>query len=56
MLNVVPITADPIGDRDCAAGTSFLFFAFVSWPLPILLSQVLRPDPGHPQSDLFSDR
>jgi hypothetical protein len=28
MLHMVPITADPIGDRDCACGDGFLFFAF----------------------------
>jgi hypothetical protein len=28
MLNMVPITADPIGDRDCACGDGFLLFVF----------------------------
>jgi hypothetical protein len=28
MLNMVPITADPIGDRACVGGGGFLFFAF----------------------------
>jgi hypothetical protein len=30
MLNMAPITADPIGDRDCACGDGFLFFASLS--------------------------
>jgi hypothetical protein len=28
ILNMVPTTADPIGDLDCACGDGFMFFAF----------------------------
>jgi hypothetical protein len=57
MFKVVPITADPIGDRDCAdGGGGFLSFAFASLPpsaqIPNVV-QVLRPDPERLPVGLF---
>jgi hypothetical protein len=55
MLNMVPITAGRIGNRDCA-GCGFLFFALFSSPLQILRGQVLRLGPDASRRFCFSDR